>query len=308
MSTTDSASLPGVSVVIPFYGDPEPTLTLLEQLRRQRGVDLEIIVSDDASPTPFPETAGVQLVRRDANGGFGSAVNTGASQATKPLLLVLNSDLEIADEFVRDLVDATHDAMPCVAGCVLRDPSGNAAYTARRFPLIRHHVVEWLTPLARFKDTAAWHRGVGHVVEARPGTVMAVDWVVGAVLLVPTDSFRAVGGFDERFFMNSEEVDLQRRLASIGVPARYVGTVECMHEGGGSSASDQRRRWVVDGRYRYTDKWRGRGGRIALTAALTAASTVNLAVNTLRQVRGADVDASAVMDSERSMLRGRMGR
>ena len=56
-----------VSAVIPHYGDPAPTLTLIEALRAQQGIapdELEIIVSDDQSPVPFPDTTGVRVVRR----------------------------------------------------------------------------------------------------------------------------------------------------------------------------------------------------------------------------------------------------
>ena len=61
-----------VSAVIPHYGDPAPTLTLIEALRAQQGIapdELEIIVSDDQSPVPFPDTTGVRVVRRETNGG-----------------------------------------------------------------------------------------------------------------------------------------------------------------------------------------------------------------------------------------------
>lgn len=49
--------LPRVSAVIPFYGEPEPVLAIIDTLRTQQGIDpadIEIIVSDDVSPTPSP--------------------------------------------------------------------------------------------------------------------------------------------------------------------------------------------------------------------------------------------------------------
>ncbi len=84
---------PLVSVVIPHYGDPGHALSLIQQLDSQ--VDspaFEVIVSDDCSPTPFqaPLTHSLSLtvVRRERNGGFGSAVNTGVEASHGTLVLV----------------------------------------------------------------------------------------------------------------------------------------------------------------------------------------------------------------------------
>ena len=73
---------PGISAVIPHYGDIGPTWGLVESLQRQQGVlNLQIIVADDASPVPFPSGEGYELVRREKNGGYGSACNSGAALA-----------------------------------------------------------------------------------------------------------------------------------------------------------------------------------------------------------------------------------
>ena len=86
----------GVSVVIPHYGDPALSQHLIDALRMQTTErPLQIIIVDDHHPTPYPDPnlPGIQVVRRDVNGGFGSTVNTGAAYAQHPLLLILNSDL-----------------------------------------------------------------------------------------------------------------------------------------------------------------------------------------------------------------------
>lgn len=274
-----------VSAVIPHYGDPAPTLALVDALRAQTsGPDLEVVVSDDASPQPFPQTEGVTVVRRECNGGFGANVNSGAAAASGDLLLVLNSDLEIGPTFVADLVAAAAPWQPCVAGPATVRPDGSPDHTARHFPRVRHQAVEWLVPLARWRHTRVLHEAVGHDTRAVPGRTLPVDWLVGAAILVPTAEFRAVGGFDERFFMNAEEVDLQRRLRGRGVPSVYCGTVHVVHEGGGSSGDGARRRaWLVEGRTRYAQKW---GGRRRLRAALTAASVVNLGWDAARAAAG----------------------
>ena len=224
-----------LSVVVPHYGSPAPALALLRMLRSQEGdLDLEVIVVDDCSPEPFPDRPGVHVVRRAENGGFGSAVNTGAAAATHPLLLVLNSDVRIEADFVARLLDAAEPWQPAVVSPRVVDEQGEDVWVGRHFPTAAQQAVEWLTPLARWRDRASLHRAVGHDVEAR-GRTAVVDWVIGAALLIPLEPFRTVGGFDERFHMNAEEVDLQRRLLALGDASG----------GPGGAAPGPRGGWVV---------------------------------------------------------------
>jgi N-acetylglucosaminyl-diphospho-decaprenol L-rhamnosyltransferase len=257
-------------------------------------------VADDASPTPFPDRDGVHVVRRESNGGFGANVNSGAQAATGDALLVLNSDLTVEPTFVADMVAAARRHPGSVLAPRMVDEHGVEAWVGRDFPRVRHQAAAWLTPLARFRGTAAWHRAVGHDVAAH-GAEVRVDWVVGAAMWIPVAEFRAVGGFDERFFMNSEEVDLQRRLVERGVAVVALQSPTVVHEGGGSSPTDSRRRWLVDGQLLYADKW-GSGRR--LRAALTAATAANLVVNAARRATGRDLHPVDVARAEMSLIRG----
>ena len=272
---------PMVSVVIPHYGDPGPTRALCSAVLGQPHD--EVIVVDDASPTQFPAVEGVTVIPRPVNGGFGAAVNTGARAATGDLMLVLNSDLDIGPTFVADLVAASTPWQPAVTGPLILGHDGRPANSGRHFPTTAHHATEWLTPLARFRDRPGLHEAVGHDTRAVPGATVAVDWLVGAALLIPRAAFLEVGGFDESFHMNSEEIDLQRRLRAHGLPSVFVGTVSVVHEGGASSDPALRRRWLVDSRFTYAEKW---GGVRRLRTALRAATAVNLAANVARRAAG----------------------
>lgn len=289
-----------VTVVIPHYGDPEPTMTLVEQLLTQTH-SVEVVVADDASPTPFPGREGIRVVRRTHNGGFGANVNSGASVATGSSLLVLNSDITIHPTFVAEMTSAAHRHPRAVLAPRVVDGSGAEAWTARKFPRVRHQAIAWLTPLARFRGTSLWHRAIGHDIRARSAEV-EVDWVVGAAMWIPMSDFRAVGGFDERFFMNSEEIDLQQRLRLRGIRSVALRSPTVLHEGGGSSPSDMRRSWLVEGQLLYAGKW---GSRRRLQTVLSAMTAANFAVNVIRRSAGRDVRPVAMARSEMSFIRGR---
>lgn len=291
--------LPRVSAVIPFYGEPEPVLAIIDTLRAQQGIDsadIEIIVSDDVSPIPFPEVEGVTVVRRPVNGGFGKAVNSGVAAATGEWVFILNSDLELDNSFVSRMLAAVERHGEVLASPQIIGHDGKQQWVARKFPTAAHIAWEWFTPLARFKPTGWWHRGVGHDVEACTGTSDAkVDWVMGACMVVPRATFNRIGGMDERFYMNSEEVDFQYRLSTAGVDRYLIPSVTVTHEGGGSSPSERRVQWLTTARFIYADKW---GWEKKLAAALRATSYANFLVNSVRGLRNKDVDARGFLATE----------
>ena len=307
--TAETVGAGTVTALIPHYGDPEPTLALVRSLQEQPGRALAaIVVSDDCSPTDFPEVPQhgelpVRVVRREVNGGFGANVNTGLAEVQTPYALVLNSDVEITGADIDALVEASAPYQPAVTSPQVVHHDGAPQYSGRHFPTVLHQTVEWLTPLARFRHLRPLHELVGHDMRAVDAqTPTSVDWVMGAVMLLPMDQVRQIGGLDESYFMNSEEVDLQLRLRRIGVPSLVIPAIRVAHIGGASSDPLRRRAWLVDSRHRYAEKW---GHPRALRAALTAATGVNFAVNSVRQRLGTDVDARQVLRDEMSLVKGK---
>lgn len=297
-----------LSVVVPFYGEPEDTLQLIRQVKSQpfEGT-LEIIVSDDASPTPFPQIEGVTVVRRDTNGGFGSNVNTGVAAATGEWVLILNSDLTLPPNFLTDMLAAAREEKNVAGGRgVLISPQvtghrGESQWVGRNFPKTRHHAWEWFTPAARLRPTKLWHAMVGHDLTCTTGKRSEPDWLMGACMMLRREDYTAVGGMDERFFMNSEEIDLQRRLADRGVTRVFRGEIVVEHVGGGSSgATAQRRQWVLDSRFIYNAKWNE--GR-HLATALRAVSYANFAFNSLRALRNKDVASRPILREELAYIK-----
>ena len=297
-----------LGAIVPVHGPIEPVLDLLADLL---GDDVpaadrpaRTIVVDDASLQPVDAArlpAGVELIRRERNGGFAAAVNTGLREVGTPLALVLNSDLRLPASFARDLVGHAAPFQPAVVGCRNQDPAGRSGYAARRFPTIGHQAVEWLVPLASQRHRDVLHRAVGHDLEAERGRGMVpVDWVSGAVLLLPVAEVLAIGGLDEGYIMYTEEVDLQLRLRRQGIPALLDADLIVTHAGGGSATSEaRRRRQLVGARQRYA---RRHGHPLALRTALLAASGANLVWNTGRRLAGRDVAPVAVLREELDLI------
>lgn len=296
-----------LSVVIPFYGDPSDTLNLVQQIKAQTGeLPIEIVVSDDASPIPFPAVEEVTAVRHDTNGGFGSNVNTGVAAATGDWLLILNSDLTLPPNFLADMLSAAKEEAQRAGQGVMLSPhitghNGESQWVGRAFPKTRHHAWEWFIPAARLRPTRFWHAMVGHNLACTTGKRAEPDWLMGACMMLRREDFNAVGGMDERFFMNSEETDLQRRLAAHGIKRIFRGDIVVEHLGGGSSGvSSQRRQWVLDSRFIYNAKW-NEGKHLA--TALKAVTVANFLFNSVRALRNRAVKPLVTLCEELTYIK-----
>ncbi len=283
MNTPPEADGLSISVVIAHYGDPAVAQQVVSDLRSQEGPQvLEVIVVDDCSPAPFPEQPGVVVVRRTKNGGFGAAVNSGAAAATGDLLMIVNSDVRIARNLVDQLVLAALPLMPAVVGPRTTTADGDEEPTGRRFPTAGQWAVERLLFLQRFSSKRWYRHAIGreHPTGQAP---LSVDWLQGSLLLMPMDAFRAVGGFDERFYLYSEEVDLQRRLGEVDVGSWLLPSVEVQHIGGASTDSSRSHEWLTRSRVTYADKWGGLG---RLRASMRATAVLNLGTRLILRMTG----------------------
>ena len=65
-------------------------------------------------------------------------------------------------------------------------------------------------------------------------TRVAVDWICGACLMIRRDAYAAIGGFDESFFMYSEDVELGCRLRDAGHRLAYLPPIRVLHIQGGT--------------------------------------------------------------------------
>ncbi|MCF6376278.1 glycosyltransferase family 2 protein [Nocardioides KLBMP 9356] len=290
----DLDSQAALSIVIPHYGDPALTLSLIDLLRAQRTErPMQLIVADDCSPMAFPQQHGVDVVRLPVNRGFGTAVNRGAELATHPLLMILNSDVVPEPNFIDDLVAAVRPHMPCVASPNLVEGERRGTTASAAFPSAMPQVLNAMMPVVAWRQRRPGRTRVTHGDEQ-------TAWVAGACMLVRTEDYRRVGGFDEGFYMYSEDIDLCRRLKDVGVRSFHAETVELVHAHGGSSDLAKVSLWAAASRFRYAEKWGFRG---RLATGLAAASLVNLLYNAARRASGRDVRPIERLHYEWSMLR-----
>jgi N-acetylglucosaminyl-diphospho-decaprenol L-rhamnosyltransferase len=200
----------------------------------------------------------VRVIAQEHRAGFGANHNTVIRGTTGRYVYVLNEDTTAVD-WGFDALTAYLDDHPRVAalGPRLVYPNGRLQDSAWRFP----------TPLVSTISLATLGR-LG-VTQSRGDEPRAVDWVMGAAVVLRREALDEVGLFDEDFFLYSEEVDLQERLHRAGWDVHYFPGVSVVHHESQFSADIPERRIneMWRSRHRYWQKHHsGAGARIAALA------------------------------------------
>ena len=214
-------------------------------------LSLEIIVVDNASSDGSAamvadEFSDVKLIANSENRGFTRGNNQGLALAQGRYVLFLNPDTVVLGEALATMV-AYLDTHPQVGalGPRLFYADGSPQSSRRRFPTLAMALFE-STPLAWHWPASLnrWARRYRMEDEQTFGAseppktldeAEEVDWLVGAALLVRREALQQIGGFDEGYFMYSEELDWCRRAKDAGWRIIYLPAAEIMHYEGKSS-------------------------------------------------------------------------
>jgi GT2 family glycosyltransferase len=252
-----------VTVSIVNHENRDAVLESLRALAKDdtRMAQVEIIVVDNVSQdgsvgainAAFPD---VQVIARTQRAGYGANHNAALAIAKGRHALLLNDDARVTAGAIDGL-------------CAALDADPHAAIAA---PLVRTSdgAVEptlWPRPSLRIDVLGALRR------QAPPAaTGDSIGWATGCALMVRADAVRALGGFDEGFFMYSEEIDLCTRAVDAGHRIVSVPDAVVTHDGQVSTGLESPERAVemARSRRRYWRKHYGFGARVAAQAVVAA--------------------------------------
>jgi GT2 family glycosyltransferase len=224
--------------------------------------DVEIIVVDndsrDGTATLLQERfPSVTLLTLQDNIGFGRACNIGVMASSGSFILLLNPDAVASAQAIREFI-AFFEKHPRVGiiGGRLVDQSGQPLQSMGDRPtvvrLVLEKPIEWVA--TRVNPSGVWRRSIGkYCAKFRlPQVAEPVDWVSGAALCCRRQAWNDTGGFDEKFFLYYEDVDLCLRAVQVGWEVWHVPTAVVFHQSGVSFAGNvsyQKRIYYANQRY-----------------------------------------------------------
>ena len=233
-----TCTVPAVTISIVSHGQMELVLPLLQDLDTvHHTTPLHVVLTlnvPEAIPcVPEDFAFSLQIMRNSQPLGFGANHNRAFSQAQGGIFCVLNPDIRITQNPFPDLLKACADPHTGLAAPAIYSPSGQLEDSVRKLPTpwrIAHRVLT----RRRTRDYAA------------PTTVLHPDWVAGMFLLLRTTVYRQLGGFDERYFLYYEDVDLCARARLAGLEIVQLALPGVIHNAQRASHRDPKYlRWHV---------------------------------------------------------------
>lgn len=201
-------------------------------------VDLSrVVVLDDQSTDtscdgvesmPLP----LSLIRNSTYSGYGASCNRGAADSQADYLLFLNADARLFEDTVEVSVrfmDSPGGSGVGICGVQLVDDANHVSRSSARFPRARDFIGK------SFGLERLLHMRGMFMTEWDHQETREVDHVMGAYELIRRAVFMELGGFDERFFVYLEDLDLSLRAAQRGWRTVYLAEAQAYHRGGGTS-------------------------------------------------------------------------
>jgi len=248
------------SVVIVNWNAGEALTACLASLAADPVAGRESILVDNASTDGSAAAARARhpvtrVIDTGRNLGFAAGANAGAAVARGDVVVFLNPDARVAPGAIGRLLDALRSTPgAAIAGGGLVDERGRWQPGAARFAPLRHLLL----------DTT-----LGRLPERGRQAPYRVDWVYGTFMAVRRDLFTQLGGFDVRYFLYGEDLDLCYRASRLGMRTLHVPSARAVHAGAlsaGARFGSGREAEVVKGEMRFYAA-RGALGRFRVAAA-----------------------------------------
>jgi GT2 family glycosyltransferase len=214
----------------------------------------EIVVVDNASPEPGVDSLqeifpAVKIIHSDKNLGFAGANNLGFRNSVGEYVLFLNPDTKLVAPSV-DLLLARHKALPDagIVGCKLLNTDLSVQLSSiQTYPTILNQAMDAEYLRLRWPECPLWRIAP---LFSETVSLLKVDIIPGACMLLSRTVFERVGLFSEEYFMYAEDLDLNYKVKAAGFTNYYVGETAIIHHGGTSSSRQKVSQWATIMKFR----------------------------------------------------------
>jgi hypothetical protein len=235
------------SFIIVNYKNQEPLLDCIASIREKVFFPFEIIIANnelsELNKSFFPNA---KIVEINKNIGFGSAANRGAKIACGKYLCFLNPDTVLLSDIKKITSEFEENKKVGVIGVKLVNEKG----------VTQNWIAgKKITFISLVLENIGWPQSKNIFSDSKK---IAVDWVTGGAFFVRRKIFEKSIGFDEKFFIYYEDVDLCRRIQNSGWQIVYLPEIGIFHQGSHSfvSSPNQKKYYYASQKY-YFQKYYG---------------------------------------------------
>ncbi|MDD2635212.1 MAG: glycosyltransferase [Bacteroidales bacterium] len=256
-----------ISIILVHYKNIHDTLKCLGSIYLyEPDLNCEVIVIDNhpisndgaiiKESFPF-----VRYYQMAYNSGFGRANNYGVQYALGDYLIFLNNDTEITNQAITRALETynSFNRIGLLTCRIIERDSSNVQYSAfQHFPSIKKYVnANFLKILLTRKKNSVGLQSK-EALDSINGKSGYVTWVTGAFMICAKNIFNSVNGFDDDYFMYSEDVDLCYRLNKLGYK-HYLNTDAVISHGIGKSfdLNTERTMQILASEFLFVRKTRG---------------------------------------------------
>ena len=238
-----------VSISVISHGHAQLIASLLSDVAAHVRTPIEVILTLNLPERlPFEPARfdfPLRIVENAVPKGFAANQNAAFHLSRGGFFCVLNPDIRIERDPFPELLKCLRNRSVGVAAPLIRNPEGSIEDSARRFP----------TPASILRK--ALLRGTEVDYQITDETIYP-DWVAGMFMVFPREVFAALGGFDERYFLYYEDVNLCARLTLAGKRVALCPSALAVHDARRQSLRSLRYMlWHLSSMMRYFVFWAG---------------------------------------------------
>ena len=257
-----------VAVVVVTYNSADDLPALIASLRTEaESVTLRVIVADNGSTDGTRDLVAAErdviAARTGGNVGYARGINAAMAHAAGARsILVLNPDLTVEPGAVERMLRRLDRAGAGIVVPSILDDEDEIYPSLRREPTVTRTVGDALLG-SRASGRPEWASEIEFDAESYRHP-HEVEWATGAALLIDAAVAEAVGPWDGRFFLYSEETDFFRRARDAGYSTWYEPAARVRHSQGGSGSSVALDSLLAVNKVRYARKHRSAGYAAAM--------------------------------------------
>lgn len=252
-----------VTASIVTFNNADEIQTVLSSLEEQLDSP-NIYVVDNASADGSPDIVkagfpSVNLLVNESNLGFGAAHNMAIRQVCSKYHIIINPDVTVCDGCVETLAAFfdEHPDVVCASPRIL-NPDGTEQHLPKYYPTLKYILSSTLEK--RFGFAKRWRDEYTMRNEVL-NDVTDIQTCSGCFMFIRTDILKQLGGFDERYFLHFDDIDLSRRLGEHGRIV-FVPTASIVHQWRRGNHSDRKVRWIAKkSMVKFFFKWAFHNGR-----------------------------------------------